>query len=309
MPNCRPDLAANAAFERCGDKPGPRVRGAASRISAISLLAGLTWCAGLQAASAQDDQDEIPFKFTNIHLETNASACDMGIQMLFDTEGITSGKVKDPDGHVIYDVRTKRGFEENGGLTESFLEGVEPPIVELETALGCDPDPDAVSLEELQDRHPAGVYEFEGKSSEGEEFDGSAELSYHVPAGPFIVQPLDGDDTIDPDSALEIDWNGVADPIIPALGPVQIVGYHVVVKDVTDQVIGPLAMGPLPPHQFDVDVPASQTAVELPAAYLEPNRIYEFEVLATEAGGNQTITEGGAFCTAGADPIEPCEVP
>ena len=42
--------------------------------------------------------------------------------------------------------------------------------------------------------------------------------------------------------------------------------------------------------------------------FLEPNRIYEFEVLATEKGGNQTITEGGAFCTP---PIaaEDCELP
>lgn len=30
-----------------------------------------------------------PFKLTNVHFETNASACDMGIQISFDTDGVT----------------------------------------------------------------------------------------------------------------------------------------------------------------------------------------------------------------------------
>ena len=30
-----------------------------------------------------------PFKQTNIHFETNASGCDMGIQMSFDTSDVT----------------------------------------------------------------------------------------------------------------------------------------------------------------------------------------------------------------------------
>ena len=37
-----------------------------------------------------------PFKQTNIHFETNASACDMGIQISFDTNGITRGEVENP---------------------------------------------------------------------------------------------------------------------------------------------------------------------------------------------------------------------
>lgn len=35
----------------------------------------------------------------------------------------------------------------------------------------------------------------------------------------------------------------------------------------------------------------------MPKQYLEPNRVYEFEVLATEKGGSRTITEGGIFFT------------
>ena len=34
----------------------------------------------------------------------------------------------------------------------------------------------------------------------------------------------------------------------------------------------------------------------VPAEYLKPNTLYNFEVLSTEASGNQTISEG-FFCT------------
>ena len=48
---------------------------------------------------------------------------------------------------------------------------------------------------------------------------------------------------------------------------------------------------------FDVDLARNETSLTVPKQYLEPGRMYEFEVLATEKGGNQTITEGGVFCT------------
>jgi hypothetical protein len=57
----------------------------------------------------------------------------------------------------------------------------------------------------------------------------------------------------------------------------------------------------LPPGKtktsLDADLSKSETSFLVPKQYLEPGRIYEFEVLATEKGGNQTITEGGVFCT------------
>ena len=57
----------------------------------------------------------------------------------------------------------------------------------------------------------------------------------------------------------------------------------------------------LPPGKLKTslngDVSKNETTFLVPKQYLEPNRIYEFEVLATEKGGNQTITEGGLFCT------------
>ena len=299
MSNHKPDPSANAI---CGSrivKSGALLR-SVFWLPAVSLSASLTLYACLQSAYAQDNQDEIPFKFTNFHFEVNASACDWGPQILFDTEGIVSGSVKDPNGHKVYIIRTDSGLKGIGGQTEGFLEAVEPVVQDLvEGGVDCEVDEEEplVTLEEMRDWFPEGTYEFEGRSADGEVFDGSAELTYDIPAGPEILSPAEPANIgINPAVALPIIWDTVTDSILPELGPVNVVGYHVLVKDVTD---GSAAMGPLAPHQFDVDVPGTETQVDLPPAYLETARVYEFEVLATEVSGNQTITEGGFFCTTG----------
>ena len=106
------------------------------------------------------------------------------------------------------------------------------------------------------------------------------------------------------DSNLLIRWEAVTEPILPFLGPVEIVGYHVVVAEVVEE---PMPLGATK-TEFDVDLSATETTLLLPKQFLEPNRMYEFEVLATEKGGNQTIAEGGVFCT---QPIKPdqCAAP
>lgn len=243
-----------------------------------------------------------PFKITNIHFETNSSACDMGIQFSFDTDGITEGEIDNPFDQTVFFLRAVRGQEETHDITEVFQERVEPPIVELEQALGCEPSDDAITLTELLSNWPAGTYEFDGVTGR-EEFEGAAVLTHKVPAGPVITAPEDG--VIVPhDANLTIRWQKVSTPILPFLGPVTVVGYHVVVADVTVPVLPPGRTKTV----FDVDVSRSETSMLVPKQFLEPGRIYEFEVLATEKGGNQTITEGGVFCTppiAEAD----CEAP
>jgi hypothetical protein len=232
-----------------------------------------------------------PFKQTNIHFETNASACDMGIQMSFDTDGVTEGGVEDPNEQEVFRFGSIFGLESTHDLTESFQERVEPPIVDLESALGCEHADDAISLNELFARWPAGLYEFDGESG-GVEFEGRARLSHKIPAGPEITEPEDGD-VVPHDANLAIRWKKVTGPILPGLGPIEIVGYHVVVVDVTEPTLAPGKTK----TAFDADVSKAETSFLVPKQYLEPNRMYEFEILATEKGGNQTITEGGVFCT------------
>jgi hypothetical protein len=258
-----------------------------------AAAAGVALAAATTPATAGQPE---PFKLTNIHFETNASACDMGIQISFDTDGITEGSVEDPNEQVVYSFRAVDGMERTHDQTEGFQERVEPPIIDLEMALGCEPSEDAISLHDLFTAWPAGTYEFEGRSG-AVEFEGEARLTHKIPAGPVITAPEDGA-VVPHDASLLIRWNKVTGPIMPRLGPVEIVGYHVVVVDITVPV--------LPPGKtktaLDADLSKAETTFLVPKQYLEPNRIYEFEVLATEKRGNQTITEGGVFCTR---PIAP----
>jgi hypothetical protein len=260
--------------------------------------AALAAAATTPATAAQPE----PFKLTNIHFETNASACDMGIQISFDTDGITECSVEDPNDQVVYSCRAVDGMEDTHDKTEGFQERVEPPIIDLESALGCEHADDAISLTHLFAAWPAGTYEFEGRSGEVE-FEGQAKLSHRIPAGPEITAPDDGA-VVPHDAPLLITWKKVTGPILPTLGPVQIVGYHVVVVDVTDPVLPP---GKLK-TALDADLSKTETTFLVPKQYLEPGRIYEFEVLATDTGGNQTITEGGAVCTFPIAPAD-CELP
>ena len=252
-------------------------------VAGMALAAAAT----TPATAAQPE----PFKQTNIHFETNASACDMGIQISFDTDGITRGEVENPFEQVVFSMRTVDGLEGTHDITEVFQERVEPPITDLELALGCEPSADAISLTELLSNWPAGLYEFDGESG-GTEFESRARLTHKVPAGPDITAPEDGA-VVAHDANLLIRWNKVTAPIMPFLGPVEVVGYHVVVVDITNPVLAPGKTK----TALNADLSKTETSMLVPKQYLEPNRVYEFEVLATEKGGNQTITEGGVFCT------------
>src|SRR5262245_15083270 len=215
-----------------------------------TAVAGVALAAVAGPAAAAKPQ---PFKITNIHFETNSSACDMGIQISFDTEGVTEGLVEDPHDRVVYSFRAVDGLEGTHDVTEGFQERVEPPIIDLENALGCEPSEDAIPLAELLASWPAGVYDFEGRSG-GVEFEGISRLTHKVPAGPEITAPQDGD-IVPHDAPLLISWRKVTLPILPRLGPVEIVGYHVLVSDITVPV--------LPPGKtrasFDADVSSNET--------------------------------------------------
>jgi hypothetical protein len=256
-------------------------------LGAMSLAAGLASGTSVQKAYGAPAGTE-PFKVANIHIETNASACDMGPQIKFDTDGITKGSVDDPNGHRIYSFQAAGGMRATGGQAEGFLEGIEPQITELVSALGCEPSDEegVMGLDDLLQTWPAGKYTFEGQRNE-EKFRSQATLTHRIPAGPEVVAPADGY-VFAAAAPVTIDWNPVTEAILPELGPVKIVGYHVIVE------IGGLEVSPA----VDIDVPSTESSLTVPRQYLKPKTVYRFEVLSTEKSGNQTITEG-FFCTDG----------
>jgi hypothetical protein len=254
---------------------------ASERLPTMLLAAGLAFGTASAPALAK------PFKVTNIHFETNSSACDMGIQIGFDTDGITAGTVRDPNGVTVYNFHTAGGMKTTGGQTEGFLEGIEPQITELLAALGCEPSDEegTSSLADLFAAWPAGLYTFTGQH-QATTLEGHDRLTHHIPAGAKIIAPANG--TVLPDAPVLIRWRAVTKPILPILGPVNIVGYHVVVYEAGGEAL----------PELDVDLPSSETTVKVPAQFLKPSTPYQFEVLSTEESGNQTITEG-FFCTTG----------
>jgi hypothetical protein len=160
------------------------------------------------------------------------------------------------------------------GLTELFFESSEPSLAE-------------VPLDEFLARFPEGVYEFEGRTVEGDEIEGEATLTHVIPKGPAIVSPSlasEAPPVVDPDN-LVIAWEPVTETITGSQA-IEIRGYQVIVEQVE----------PLRVHS--IDLPALRTSVRIPPEFFaQRGTLHKFEVLAVEVGGNQTITEG-EFVTA-----------
>lgn len=272
-----PNLRRDRLFSPCLPQ-------ALSRLPAAMLAAGLTLGAFAQDARGQDE-DGILFSDVSIILETNATDCDTGLQLFFDGDPWKSVIAQDPDGERILQVSAK-GSLLGFGLTEQFNETNEPVMAELVEGfpdLECD-EPE-FTLEELFELFPEGIYEFEGRTVEGDEIEGEATLSHVIPAPPEIVAPSE-DDPQNPNNVV-IMWNRVDAPILPGFGrgplldEVEIVGFHVVVE----------REDPEPLVVFTVDLPADATQVKVPPEFLQSGAIYKFEVLQIDVSGNQTIAE------------------
>jgi hypothetical protein len=208
------------------------------------------------------------FDESRIFIEYNSSDNDLGFHVSLDGEDWKTLKIFNPDGKLIFDLHGKGAYKQLG-MTELFFEGAEPSLFEF-------------PLEELLALMPPGVYEFKGRTVDGEKITGESTLSHAVPAGPDVSA---SDDTVVGNS-LTIRWETVdevaTDPaggIFPDL-PINVVEYQIIVESF--QVTLPAAE---PPAQMSVTVPPEFVAS------LESGT-HEFEVLAIDEGGNQTITSG-----------------
>jgi len=220
-----------------------------------------------------DDEDEILFSKTKIIIEFNASAEDVGVQVLLDGDPWKKVAAFSPNGRRILDITAQRSLSKQG-LTELFFESSEPSLADL-------------PLKDFLARFPAGTYEFEGRTVEGDEVEGEATLTHVIPAGPVIISPASATDdppVVDPNN-LVISWEPVTETITGS-EDIEIGGYQVIVEQVE------------PLRVFSINLPAESTSVRVPPEFfVERGTLHKFEVLAIEVGGNQTITEG-EFVTA-----------
>jgi hypothetical protein len=250
-------------------------------------LEGMTVCAVagvLVAAAASAAQPHgrkhgaktTPLDAATMIIEYNSTDEDVGIQFFVDSEGWREIEISDPSGHEIFSAESGGRLTQQGGGTELFLESVEPAIEDL-------------PLARFFKRFPAGTYRFHGIDGQGHHLSGEARFSHHLPAGPGIVLPAAarGAECAEgvPARGAVVAWNPVTTSVDG--GPIEIARYEVIVENEDEGLT------------FDVKFPAATgTMMSVPMELLQPGTSYTGEVLAIEAGGNQTIS---TFCFSTAD--------
>ncbi len=212
------------------------------------------------------DAEEIPFEVAEIKIEINDTDGDSGLQIMVDAEGWEAVHVYDPNGALIFDVQGG-GSVGQTGLTELFFESAEPGF-------------DVLPLDEFLERFPEGVYEFVGKTVDGDKLVGEATLTHVLPDPPMLLFPEPG--SIQDPADMRVVWEPVADP--PGSS---IVAYQVIVE----QEVPVLRV-------IDAMLPPTAETLHIPPEFLQPDVDYKFEVLAIEQSGNQTLRES-TFRTGG----------
>ncbi len=248
-----------------------------SRLFGKSIVLGaLLWMACSQTLAQNTNGTEpsvIPFDIARMIIEFNATDQDVGVQVLLDGESYKQLNAFRPDGQQILDITATSSLQEQG-LTELFFESAEPSLAE-------------VSLKEFLARFPEGAYRFEGETIDGIELEGEALFTHVIPAAPVVIVP-EKDAVTDPNNTIIL-WEPATETIDGSTD-IDIIGYQVLVETEDSARLTGVRV-------FNADVGPSATSVTVPPEFLEPDTEYDFEVLAIEAGGNQTIT-ASAFTTA-----------
>ena len=267
-------------------------------LGALTLLLAAT----MPVSWAQEEFDE-----TKIFIEMNATDGDAGLHALLDAEAWVWVSIYDPDGERIFLEDVRRNLKEQG-LTENFFESAEPLCVADEE----DPEAEVVPLSEFLERFLPGEYRFAGVTIEGDRLEGTATLTFNLPAAPDISM-FDGTEDVDPANAL-MTWAAgmdlgekchdddlVTQGVIPDPASVDVVGWEVVVEPADEEAFVPFRV-------FSVQLPPDQTSVTVSPEYLNAfpaGTEFKFEVGAIEASGNQTFSEGGFSTLSGAVAADP----
>ncbi len=229
------------------------------------------------AAPIAQSANVVPLKDARLKIELNATDQDVGVQLFIDADPWKRMAVYDPNGVLAFSAVASGRIGLQGG-TELFLESAEPNFSQL-------------SLAAFLQRFPAGDYRIEGEGFAGETLLGIAKFTHNIPDGPQLLSP--GEDAeVDPNNTV-VRWN----PVPPPNGS-PIVGYQVLVVKPNSGITA------IPKLILDIMMPPTATSLAVPAGFLLPGMAYEWEVLAIEAGGNQTLSVGH-FETAAAAVPEP----
>ena len=262
-------------------------------VALVALIMGAAapncWARG--GGHGDDDGDEISFEVADVYAELNDTDGDLGFHALIDGEPWKYLKIEDPRERVILWV-SSMGRLRRQGLTELFFESAEPPFDEL-------------TPEQFFRRFPAGMYEIESRTLEGDEQE-SEDLFWHVmPAQPGLQ--LDGSVQIEVGVETDTVIKGKCDDEDPLYGPVEVGGDTVLINwepvttshptigdpgDITVELYQFVVEEEESGSKLSVDLPPDVTEWTVPEEFIALGDEFKYEILVKEAtGGNQTAIE------------------
>jgi hypothetical protein len=240
--------------------------------SGNQTLASAAFETGAGCTKVEEVESDTPvLKDAKVLIEHNSTDRDTGFQGFGDGDPWNQLTIAGPGSTTILTVNAEGGLFDFG-LTELFYETSEPENVE-------------VSISQVLTHLPEGTYTFTGDMVDGDESSVSTTFTHTIPAGPVLTSPADGATNVDP-NAVVVEWDAVTEDINGQ--GVTIVGYQVIVE---------LNRGAAFPQGFaqpvfSIYLPASVTSVTVPKEFMKSNSPYEYEVLAIEESGNQTLSAG-----------------
>jgi hypothetical protein len=244
----------------------------AAALAALAVYADAGSGAKKAARAATGSAADVPLKDAKLNIEHNATDKDTGFQGFIDSEGWRRLEVRGPAGNVAAFVG--RGRLGELGLTELFFETVEPENAK-------------VPIDRMLAKLPVGNYTIAGPGQENGTSTGQtigrAWLTHDIPAGPKLVSPREGARV--PVRSVVARWRPVSKTITGK--PVRIIAYQLIIeKDVEPHrhMIGKFGLS--------MYLPRSVTRIEVPNGFLQRRTAYNWEVLAIERSGNQTLSSG-----------------
>jgi hypothetical protein len=266
-------LTAAALLGACGSDAPAASPAAETEVSTTS-----------DASAGTDDRptdvcpiDGVGWEVAKLYIEHNATDEDTGVHGFFGGEAWSVLCLRDPNGTEMLLADPLERFDRLG-ISDLFFESREPPN---------DDYPMAQAFADF----PAGAYLVSGIDHEGLARVGTATFTHDIPAAPVITDPslVTDPDEVEPPTVpatgLVVAW----EPVITTIDDraVEITGYEVIVTDEEAEHPDGWAR-----PVYDVHVPADQRSLTVPDEWLRTDTLYELEVLAIEASGNQTISVG-----------------
>ena len=264
----------------------PRI-GRAGAVAVSASVLALSSQAGM-GQQAGDDEEEIPFEEAQLYFELNHTDGDLGFHGLLDGDAWKSLEIAGPeraDGSeepVLMSIWVRNALRRQG-MTEIFFESEEPSFDELTPA-------------QFFARFPAGIYEAEAVTLDGEEMESELRVSHVMPGPPGGITINGKNSARNCDAAnlpvvtepVTLDWNPVTKSH-PSVGT-----PNVNVTVLSYEVVGEIEREGKKPEVlvFSAVLPRNVTEFVFPDSFtaLVEDEM-KFEIVTKLTNGNQTAVE------------------